>query len=51
MRRLFRLLVAEAVVVGGEDVTAIVLLLHQHPVPVCAATTTLAELIAEDHAV
>ena len=41
---------AEAVV-GGEDVTAVVLLLHQHLVSVCAATTTLAELIAEDHAV
>ena len=49
MRSLFRLLVAEAVV-GGEDVTAVVLLLHQHPVSVRAATT-LAVLIAEDHAV
>ena len=50
--RLFRRLVADAVV-GGEDVTAVVLLLrHYHPVSALVnASTTLAELIVEDHAV
>ena len=52
MWRLFRRLVADAVV-GGEDVTAVVLLLrHYHPVSALVnASTTLAELIVEDHAV